>query len=189
MNTPRPPMSPQALVRRALNRDRRDVVSPFGGRGLQYGQSDPNCFPVEASYSESTIFNGAAVALDGALEASAVISKAAGPPQGFQQNDHFIVNALAAFPTQNRQALNGNTKRIALTLQNQATSAANLYFTLGAQPISGGAFIGVKLTPGQGYTFDNRCVPCDEVYYAWDAAGGIGIIMEGTRDAWPEVHA
>lgn len=187
MNTPRPPMTPQAMVRRALNRDRRDVISPFGGRGLQYGQSDPNCFPVEASYSEGTIFNGAAIALDGPLAASAVISRAAGVPQGFQQNDHFTINALVSFANQNRQALNDNTKRIALTIQNQG--AANLYFSLGAFPISGGSFVGVKLTPGQGYTFDNRCVPCDALFYAWDAAGGVGIVMEGTRDSWPEVHA
>jgi len=185
MNTRRPPMNPERLVRRALNRDRNDVLSPFGGRGLQYSQSDPNSFPVEASYNEKIVFNGAPIDLP---PASARISQAAGAPKGFQQNDHFVVNALTTFANQNRQALNSNTKRIALTIQNQSTGAANLYFTLGAQVISGGAFVGLKLVPGQGYTFDNRCVPCDELYYAWDAVGGIGIVMEGTRDAWPEVH-
>lgn len=174
-------MTPQALVRRALNRDRRDVISPFGGRGLQYGQSDPNSFPVEAAYDENTIFNGAAVTLDGPLAASALISKAAGPPQGYQQNDHFIVTPLANFTLQNRFALDVNTKRIALTVQNQSTGAANLYFAFGSFALSGGAFIGMKLIPGQGYTFDNGCVPCDSLWYTWDANAGVGIVMEGTR--------
>lgn len=177
------PLNPVRMVRRALDRNRNDVLSPFGGRGLQYGQSDPNSFPVEVNYDESVIFNGAPIELP---PASAAITKAAGPRKGFQQDDHFIVNPLDPVASQTRQALNANTKRIALTLQNQSTGAANLYFTLNAQVISGGQFVGIKLAPGQGYTFDNRCVPSDPVYYAWDAVGGIGVVMEGTREAWPE---
>lgn len=173
-------MNPFQYMERTRARNRREVMSPFGGRGFGYSQNDPNSFPIDGSYNEETVFNGAAIDLVGNLANSALINSAVGKPVGYNQGDHFVVSQL---PTGNvaTQVLPYNPKRIALTLQNQ-DAALNLFFTLGAAvPFNGTTFAGVRLSPGQGYIFDNGCVPSDSLYIAWSAGAGVGIVMEGTR--------
>jgi hypothetical protein len=175
----RRPPNPVLLVQGALRRNRRDIVNPLGGPGFQYSTGDPNTFPIENAYSESLVFNGAPVNLPAmGLAASSVISEAAGKPAGYQNNDTFLVQKLPGATS--GLSLNANPKRISLTVQNQ-DAALDLYFALGTQAVSGGGFVGVLLQPGEGYVFDNGCVPSDAVYFAWDGGTGVGVVMEGTR--------